>query len=91
MAVEQLNIRPLFRATEVPCDGQVGDVLIVTPLSEKDIDPDKPGNVQVFICTRASNAETGPAIWSRLRFDGYTTCKSPLPNPVKDIPVLRGG
>lgn len=91
MADDVLNIRPNFKANSVPCEGSVGDVFILTPVSEKDIDPVTPGSVQVFICTRASSGEMGPALWSRVRFDGYATCKQPVPGPFKDIPLLKGG
>lgn len=87
-----LNIKPLFRADKLPCDGQVGDVLIISPLEEGEPDFEPRGVATIWVCTRASyDAEGLPAVWIRLQAEGYASCDYPVPPPPQDIPHLSHG
>lgn len=93
---DQINLQPHDKreGTTLPCDGQVGDLYVFTPL---DTDPRQPdtdvsalGQASLWFCSKAADRET-PAIWQRVTFDGWFTCSAPPPPPPQDRPELREG
>lgn len=88
MAAEQINIKPLYQQTTVPCEGEAGDLLVVTPLGEGDPDPHPQGVAQLWFCIKSGKGER-PAIWARVTFDGIATCQAPIPNPPQNRPPVR--
>ena len=86
---DQINFRPWFEQDTVPCEGEVGDILVVTPLKEGVADPEKQGSASVWFCVKAGSGEP-PAVWARVQFDGVATCKTGnLPTPPKSRPTLK--
>ena len=90
---EQFHIEPVFGAEQVPCQGQCGDLLVLTPVQKGQQDPEKLGSGSLWFCTRSfDDAERQPAVWRRVQFDGYATCQMPpLPTPPQDLPPLNRG
>ena len=93
MAVrEQINIKPIFRGISVPCEGEAGDLLVLTPLEEGERDGSAQGLASLWFCTKSSNeAEQEPAVWARVQFDGIATCDNPVPDPPQNRPTLIRG
>ena len=88
----RLNARPNFRQTQLPCDGHVGDIVILTPLGEEEFDRSPDGVASVWICIKGSWAPEGVnALWARVAFDGVAGCEAPIPEPPQDRPKLRRG
>ncbi|MFE0463738.1 hypothetical protein ACFW1A_31245 [Kitasatospora sp. NPDC058965] len=87
---DQTNIQPAFKQLTVPCDGEVGDLWVLTPLDEGRPDPSDQGEASLWFCTRAADGER-PAVWARVQFDGVAICKHPIPDPPQDRPVLTRG
>jgi hypothetical protein len=81
---DQINLRPHFRkeGPTLPCEGEVGDLFVFTPLEEGERDPTPQGLASLWFCTKGSE-ENGKrnAVWARVSFDGTTTCAAPPPNP----------
>jgi hypothetical protein len=88
LAAEQINIKPLFEQTKVPCDGEAGDLLVLTPLKEGDTDPNPQGVAQLWFCIKSGKGERH-AVWVRVSFDGFATCDTPLPLPPQNRPPVR--
>ena len=87
---DQINFKPSFEQLTVPCDGEVGDLHILTPLKEGDSDSSPQGLASVWFCIKAGKGER-PAIWARVQFDGVATCAAPVPLPPQGRPTLRRG
>jgi hypothetical protein len=87
---DQTNIKPAYKQLRVPCDGEVGDLWVLTPLDEGEPDGSPQGRASLWFCTRAADQER-PAVWARVQFDGVATCADPLPDPPQDHPVLNRG
>jgi hypothetical protein len=90
---DQINIKPHFEAKTVPCEGEAGDLLVITPLREGQLDGSPQGLASLWFCTKSSNMpEQRPAVWKRVQFDFFATCEIPvLPKPPQDHPPLREG
>lgn len=91
--IGQINIEPAFKMNSVPCEGTVGDLLVLTPLDEGELDGSPQGLASLWFCTRSANMNEGrPAIWKRVQFDGFATCAiAPLPKPPQNQPPIREG
>jgi hypothetical protein len=87
---DQLNLRPSFDQTTVPCEGEVGDLIVLTPLREGEPDGSPQGVASLWLCIKASLGER-QAVWARVQFDGIATCEAPVPNPPQTRPTLRRG
>jgi hypothetical protein len=89
----QINLRPNFKSVQVPCEGTLGDLLVLTPLEEGDVDASPQGLASLWFCTKSSNVnESRPAIWKRVQFDGFSNCQMPdLPKPPQNQPPIREG
>ena len=91
MAVrDQQNFRPRYAHDTVPCDGEVGDILILTPLREGDHDRAPQGSASVWFCIKDQSDELS-AVWARVQFDGVATCDAPVPTPPQTHPNLTRG
>lgn len=90
---EQFHIEPVFEATQVPCHGRCGDLIVLSPLRQGERDPSAQGLGSLWFCTRSfDDAKQQPAVWARVQFDGIATCQmAPLPEPPQDRPPLRRG
>jgi hypothetical protein len=88
---DQINFKPWFEQDTVPCEGEVGDLLVLTPLKEGKTDPERLASPHVFFCVKAQLGER-PAVWARVQFDGFATCETgPLPTPPQTLPPLKRG
>lgn len=88
----RLNIRPNFKQEILPCEGKVGDVLILTPLAEDEYDRSADGLASLWVCIKASGSqEITHAVWARVAFDGIATCERPIPPPPQNHPKLNRG
>ena len=88
----RLNIRPNFKQEKLPCDGKVGDLVILTPLAEDDYDSSPNGLASLWVCIKGSWApENTHAVWARVKFDGVASCENPVPKPPQDHPRLGRG
>ncbi|CAN5535659.1 hypothetical protein BH10PSE7_BH10PSE7_03310 [soil metagenome] len=90
---ERINLKPSFEQVKVPCDGEAGDLIVLTPLKQGQRDPSAQGLASLWFCTKAADHnENVPAIWARVQFDGIATCKVPqLPDPPQNRPTLTRG
>jgi hypothetical protein len=89
---ERINIRPTFRTSQLPCDGNVGDLLVLSPLNEGERDPETQGSASVWVCIKANwPPENENAVWARIQFDGIAQCGTPTPLPPQNRPHLRSG
>jgi hypothetical protein len=86
---DQINLRPTFKQTTVPCEGEVGDLFVQTPLQEGEHDHSDQGVASLWFCTKAGRGER-PAVWKRVLFEGTGSCESPVPLP-PDVPKLEHG
>ena len=86
---DQVNIEPAFQQATVPCEGEVGDLLVLTPLAKEETDLSKSGKASLWFCTVAGEGER-PAKWARVQFDGWANCTMPIPNP-PDLTELHRG
>jgi hypothetical protein len=68
----------------------VGDLLVLTPLDEDELDTSSQGLASLWFCSRSADLkERRPAIWKRVDFDGFITCDKPLPEPPQNDPSIR--
>ena len=91
---EQINIEPRFKAQTVPCDGEAGDLLVLTSLGENEPDSSTQGLASLWFCVKSAdpkNEKFPDAIWARVQFDGIATCKKPVPKPPQNHPPLQVG
>ena len=89
-AGDQNNFKPWFQQQSVPCEGEVGDVLVLSPLAESERDSEVQGSASVWFCIKAGAGER-PAVWARIQFDGVATCATSLPLPPQSRPTLKRG
>lgn len=87
---DQINFRPEFQTTKLPCSGQVGDLIVLTPLKEGDFDPETDGSASVWVCVKA-DLDGRPALWLRVQFDGFATCDTPVAPAAQGHPRLVRG
>jgi hypothetical protein len=87
---DQVNIEPAFKQSKVPCDGEVGDLLVLTPLEKGEPDRSPQGLASLWFCVRAADGERR-AVWARVQFDGVAECDAPIPDPPQDRPPLERG
>jgi hypothetical protein len=87
---DQINIEPAFKQSTVPCEGEVGDLLVLTPLAKGEPDPSPQGLASLWFCIEAAEQER-PAVWARVQFDGVARCGPPIPDPPQTRPTLRRG
>ena len=88
-----LNIRPNYRHTNLPCDGKVGDLVVLSPLAEGEYDSLPASHVSVWICIKGSETSEGrqKALWGRIAFNGLGQCEYPVADPPQDIPSATRG
>jgi hypothetical protein len=87
---DQINFKPHFEQTSLPCEGEAGDLLVLSRLKEGELDPSAQGLASLWFCTK-SGSEERPAIWARVQFDGIATCEAPVPDPPQTHPRLKRG
>ncbi len=87
---DQINFRPEFQTTKVPCSGQVGDLIVLTPLKEGEFDPKSDGSPSVWVCVKADQ-DVRPALWLRVQFDGFAMCDAPVAPAAQGHPRLVRG
>jgi hypothetical protein len=87
---DQINIEPEFKQSSVPCEGEVGDLLVLTLLAKGEPDPSKQGRASLWFCIKAAQGER-PAVWARVQFDGVASCDAPIPDPPQNRPILKRG
>lgn len=89
----QINLKPLFKQEKVPCEGTVGDLLVISPLREDEFDDSPQGRASLWFCSKSANlGEQQPAVWKRIDFDVFSTCQMPvLPDPPQDDPPIQHG
>ena len=80
---DQINLKPHFKKEGVtlPCDGEVGDLFVFTPLDEGERDPTKQGLASLWFCIKGAESDGRNAIWARVQFDGIITCALRPPKP----------
>lgn len=89
---DQINIKPHFQASKVPCEGQAGDLLVMTELQEGDIDGSPQGLVSLWFCTKSEDLKGGRrAVWKRVQFDNYANCEMTVPKPPQNTPPIGHG
>jgi hypothetical protein len=87
-AATRINIKPFYDRTEVPCEGQAGDLIVLSPLSDGQPDSEPQGSASLWFCTRShENSENGRAVWKRVDFDVASSCDRPLPRPPQNDPT----
>lgn len=84
---DQINFRPEFRTMQLPCFGQVGDLIVLSPLKEGEFDPEPDGSASVWVCVKA-DLDGRPALWLRVQFDGFATCDAPVAPAAQGHPRL---
>jgi hypothetical protein len=87
---DQINFEPLFEQQSVPCEGEVGDIVVITLLKDHQPDPEAQGSASVWFCIKANVGERH-AVWARVQFDGVATCDVKLPTPPQTRPTLKRG
>jgi hypothetical protein len=89
---ERVNLGPRFRTVEVPCEGRVGDLIVLSPLDEGEFDGEPQGSASLWVCIKANwDPEGMPAVWARVQFDGVASCGIPVALPPQDRPRLHRG
>jgi len=89
----QINLKPFFKQHKVPCEGSVGDLLVLSPMRENEFDDSPQGRASLWFCTKSEDLnEQQPAVWKQVDFDGFSTCQmSDLPEPPQDDPPIERG
>jgi hypothetical protein len=90
---DQINFEPHFKkdGPTLPCEGEVGDLYVFTPLNEGEPDPSPQGLASLWFCVKRAEGNGRNAVWARVQFDGITTCAVKPPNPPQDHPELKEG
>lgn len=84
----RINLRPFYGRTEVPCEGEAGDLIVLTPLAEGEPDRETQGSASLWFCTKSQDhSEDGRAVWKRVDFDVMSTCAQPAPRPPQNDPT----
>jgi hypothetical protein len=91
VAGEQINFKPHFHRTTLPCEGEVGDLLVMTRLSDGEPDHSAQGLASLWFCTKTGHTRTHPATWKRVQLQGDENCSKPVPDPPQDDPPLQRG
>jgi len=87
---DQINIQPAFKQLTMPCEGEAGDLLVLTPLADGERDPSKQGLASLWFCVRSGDRERD-AVWARVQFDGVASCGHLIPDPPQNHPTLQRG
>lgn len=87
---DQINIEPAFKQSTVPCEGEVGDLFVMTPLAKGELDPSPQGKASLWFCTEAAVENERSAVWKRVQFDLKANCGSPIPDPPQNTPTRQG-
>jgi hypothetical protein len=90
-AGDQINFKPSFEQQTVPCEGDVGDLFVMTRLKEGEPDNEPQGVASLWFCIKEGRSAERPAIWARVQFDGIATCAAPVPQPPQNRPTLTRG
>ena len=90
---DQINFKPHFKkdGPTLPCEGEVGDLFVFTPLDEGEQDPTPKGRASLWFCIKRAERDGRNAIWARVHFDGTWTCAERPPNPPNYPDVPREG
>lgn len=88
--IAQINLTPLFNQPNLPCEGEAGDLLVISPLKQDEEDKSEQGVASLWFCIRSQSKERGPAVWARVAFNGIATCSNgPVPLPPQNLPPLK--
>lgn len=88
---DQINLRPEFETTTLPCNGKVGDLFVMTPLRDNRPDPEDLGSASLWVCLKG-DIDGQRAVWKRVQFDGFARCDTgPVPTPPQDLERLTRG
>jgi len=91
VAIEnEVNFRPTYETKRVPCEGEVGDMIVLTELKEGQDDPANDGSASVWFCIKASRGERR-AVWACVKFLGVATCDFDFKPPPQDHELLKRG
>lgn len=87
---DQINLRPHYRkdGPTLPCDGEVGDLFVFSPLEEGEPDPRPTGSASLWFCIKRAESDGRNALWVRVLFDGNFTCDATPPDP-PTYPVVK--
>ena len=85
---DQINLKPHFEQETLPCEGEAGDLFVMTPLKEGQLDVSPQGVASLWFCIKAGNTNERPATWARVQFDGIATCRAPVANPPQTHPTI---
>jgi hypothetical protein len=90
---DQINLKPHFRdeGPTLPCEGEVGDLFVFSPLNEGEQDTEPTGRPSLWFCIKRAEGDGRNALWVRVHFDGKWTCAAPPPNPPVYPDVPRPG
>jgi len=93
---DQINFKPHFgkdknEGLTLPCEGEVGDIYVFSPLGEGEKDPTPQGLASIWFCVKRAESDGRNAIWARVKFDGILTCGVKPPPPPANLPVLKEG
>ena len=83
--IAQLQLKPFFGGGPLPCTGQVGDLLMYSPLPGPDAEDDDPTKrPALYLCIKSSANDDNPAeqrsaVWARFQCDLDFTCKDGVP------------
>jgi len=86
---DQINLKPHFQQQTPPCEGEAGDLLVITPLKEGEQDASPQGLASLWFCIKTGNTKERPATWARVQFDGIATCRALVAEPPQNHPTLR--
>ena len=89
---DQINFRPHYRkeGPTLPCEGEVGDIYVFSPLDEGELDKSVSGVASIWFCVKRAESDGRNAVWARVKFDGTVTCGMNPPLP-PSLPVLKEG
>ncbi|MFJ9369416.1 hypothetical protein ACIRRA_34035 [Nocardia sp. NPDC101769] len=87
---DEINIQPNYKQSTLPCEGNVGDLLVLTPLGAEELDHSTQGLASLWFCIRAGDGKH-QAVWARVQFDGVASCDAPIPDPPQNRPPLKRG
>lgn len=89
--VKRINFEPIFERDTLPCDAELGDLIVMTPLARDEVDTTDQGLASYWLCIR-ERRDKEPVVWARIQFDGIATCGvGPVQTPPQNRPVLYAG